>query len=372
MIPYYLLVIYVLLIVILYKSKIIEHDNVKFLLIMIPLFMFAILRGNGKGDYFAYIDRGEKIKEVADIFDSMKTGMEPGYGFVAYLVYHLGLPRQFVIVLMNAVSMWLMSKYIKNCSVNWGLSVLLYLPLYFQFDMHAVRTGVSIAICAYAYRYIKERSLIKYVICVLIASLFHSIAIISLAAYFLYELKIKMETGLLVLFIELALIRLLNINYYVGYLLKLLRLEYLGNKLISYTVDKVDLYGYPMPLYDPRIWIGIGVFFLASNYIHDKTKEKQFFINGTFMYAFIMILLSNTTFFAYRVSAFYYIYLVVTVPMLISEYQKWNQVMGRYRRLQMYLLCTFFFSALNMAYARITMVDYISVFRSGAGLVPYR
>ncbi len=372
MFPYYGIVLFVFLIVVFYKPRIKDQNKRKILFLMLMLFLFAALRGNGKGDYFAYISRGDKVKELADIINYDKTGMEPGYGLLAYIVYKTHLPRQFVIIFMNMISIGNMMRFIKRYSTNWPLSVLLFMPLYFQFDMHAARTAVSISICAIGYKYIKERNLLKYTICIAVASLFHSIAIITIIAYFIYGIKIRLEPGGIILLSEILLIRFTGVNTLLAIVLEKLRLGWLAEKLINYTTGyKGEVYGYPMSLYDPRIWIGIIVFAFGAMYIHNKTNDENFMVNGSFLYAFAIIFFSNTTFFAYRLSSFFYVYLIILIPEIIAKYKLYAGRMYAIDRMRMFVLSACFFTVLNLVYAHVSMIDYIPVFRNGEGLLPF-
>ena len=338
-----------------------------------PLFLFAAFRGNGNGDYFAYLDRGVYISTIQDVLYNRKIGMEIGYRWIVYVVRLLRLPRQFVVVFMNAISFSCIATFIKRYSKDWCLSLLLFIPLFFQFDMHAARAAVAIGFCAVGFKYIKERKFVKYIATIVIACMFHLSALISIPLYFFYGKRIKLKSGLLILMVELLVIRFLGIYTLMARLFTLLHLDYFAEKLIAYTSS--ETYGYTMNLYDPRIWIGIFVFLFSCTTVPEKNEDEIFMTNAVFMYSFILILFSNTTFFAYRLSAFYYIYILLLIPSIVLKYHYHSAneygYMSHYsERIRLFYFFSMIFSVLNMFYARI-MIEYKTVFETGSGLLNY-
>lgn len=371
--PYYLIIIYIFIVVGFVLPKIGDKNKYKYLFMIIPLFLFAAIRGNGKGDYFAYIDRGAKIKNIYDILYDNYAGMEIGYRAIAYLVYILKLPRQFTVIFMNVISLTNISVYIKKNSEDWSLSLLLFMPLFFLFDMHAARTAVSISICALGYKYIKEKNLVKYIICVMIGCMFHSVAVISILAYFISYKRITLKTGLIVLMFEMAIIRFININTFLSHAFNLIHLNYFSEKILTYTTTKSDLYGYPMKLYDPRIWLGIVVFTAATVYICEKNDVVRFMTNGVWLYVFILILFSNTSMFAYRLSSFFYPYLIVLVPSIVTNFKIQKNLIGynHGKRVGLFYTILSLFTVLNFAYAKVSMAEYVPFFVNGYGIPTY-
>lgn len=371
--PYYILVMYIFIVVGFCKPKIGDKNYWKYFLLIIPLFFFAALRGNGNGDYFVYLNRGEQIKTFKAAITDKTVGMEIGYRILSFIVFKMRLPRQFTLIFMNVISLTCISLFIIRYSKDWPVSLLLYLPLFFQFDMHATRTAVAIGICAVGYKYVKERNLIKYFICVALACAFHSAALVSIIAFFLYNKKINSGIGGIILGLEIVIVRCISIVEILKIFLTKLHFDYFLQKLVTYSTTKADLYGYALNLYDVRIWIGICIFFVAKTFVCCKKRsDENFMINSIFMYAFLLILFSSNTFFAYRLSAFFYIYLATLVPDIIMNCVPVQSpfIDGRIPRVRMFYCCIMFFTAWNLAYA-MTMVEYISIFKSGYGLMPY-
>ena len=71
------------------------------------------------------------------------------------------------------------------------LSVILYVAIdFYAFIFSGLRQGIAIALTFYSYRYIVENKTLKYLCCILLATLFHTSAIVFLPVYFIRKIKI--------------------------------------------------------------------------------------------------------------------------------------------------------------------------------------
>lgn len=370
--PYYLLVFYEFFIITFILPRLGDKRRWKFLLMILPMFFIAVFRGNGNGDYFTYLDRGEMVKSWDDVLHKNKVGMEIGYRATAYMVRVFRLPRQYTVAIMNVISLACITAFIKKNSKDWCFSLLLFMPLFLQFDMHAARTAVAIGICALNYTYIKERNLIKFLIVVGVACLFHTIALISVPLYFMYDKYIDIKSGLLILGIEILFIRSLGIYNLLAIIFERLHLSYFAEKLMTYTTSAE--YGYALKLYDPRIWIGIVIFIFFGVTVPEKDVEDKFLSNAIFMYSFVIILFSNTTFFAYRLCAFYYTYILLLIPRATLKYHYHSEEQylssSKIKRIRLFYGLNTIFTILNLFYAS-NLLEYKTVFETKFGLLPY-
>lgn len=104
---------------------------------------------------------------------------------------------------------------------NYSLSVFIFICLFLFSFLSIIRQALAISICFYAYRYIVDRKLLKYIVLVVLASLFHSSALVALCLYWLPGFKIKTLIVLSVLFLiakTLLLNFLLSFELYTAYL----------------------------------------------------------------------------------------------------------------------------------------------------------
>ncbi len=91
----------------------------------------------------------------------------------------------------------LMTIYKLSKKVNVFVTTFLFLLLFYQECFNAMRQMPAIAIVFLSYTYIFERKIIPYTICILIASMFHSTALLALPIYLLYNYKLKSVTDYL-------------------------------------------------------------------------------------------------------------------------------------------------------------------------------
>lgn len=84
------------------------------------------------------------------------------------------------------------SVFIYRHSENVYLSEIIYLSLgFYSISLNIVRQFIAISICLFAFSFLRKRRIILYTIFVVLASLFHSSAMIMLPAYFLVSMKVS-------------------------------------------------------------------------------------------------------------------------------------------------------------------------------------
>lgn len=89
-------------------------------------------------------------------------------------------------LIINTLFFSTMYKYRKDIPL-W-LSMLSYLTLYYCRTFDYLRQAFSLAIIFFSLRYIEQEKIMKYIVCILIASLFHASAIIAISFYFIYKI----------------------------------------------------------------------------------------------------------------------------------------------------------------------------------------
>ena len=244
--------------------------------------------------------------------------MDTGYCFLAWIVNIFHLPAQAIIVAMNFISICCIGVFIKRYSNIPILSVLLFLPFFYQFDMHAARTACAIGIVTLATPYVLERRPLKFAIVIMIAFLFHSESIIALFLYFLPVIHIDLTTGIILLFVDI-LIALPNLSdKFCLFILSKTGLTTLYTRFLGYT--KSVFYGYSAKLYDPRFVLFFCIFIFACIRLQDKNDvTSRLLLNTAFFTIFIMIFFLNHTIMCYRLSPFYGIYSIVLIPAILKH-----------------------------------------------------
>lgn len=353
--PYFLLVVLIYIIQFGFSGK--RKEDLRFYTGILILFLFAAFRGNGSGDYFEYLSRGEYIYTINDIFHN-NTHMEIGYAVLYYIVNLLHLPKQCVIMAMNFISIACISKFIYKYSPYKCLSLLLFLPLYFQFDMHAARTAVAISISALSITYAYKRKFLKFCIVIISAMMFHQTAAIAFIIYFLVNVRINLYLGIIWILAGMGFVQLIGVDRLALNIFKVMQLEYFYAKYDRYVNS--ELYGYKFSLFDPRLWLVIAIFILAKLFCKNAEKLENLFINCCFINIMSLVLLSEHTFICYRLSSFFNIYTIILVPLILNRLCKAECYKSRFTLRSNRIIAKSMVLSLFMIYALIfVLAEYV-------------
>lgn len=159
------------------------------LLTFIPMFSInACMKytGNDYGNYYSYFQ---------NITSGREQEVEIGYKAICMLVSKLGLEFQWVYVIFSLISYSILLMCVKKYSKNYAVTYLMFfLNGYFALlGLNQIRQFVSVVVIYYAYDYIKNRKIIKYCICILIATCFHITSIVMLPFYWILQKKWRLS-----------------------------------------------------------------------------------------------------------------------------------------------------------------------------------
>jgi len=312
MIPYVLLILFIVILQIRNKN-VLDKENHKYVFSLIILFLFAALRGNGDGDYFTYIQYSKYITTFESVINN-NFPMEIGFRIISYFINIINANQQFVIIIMNAISITCVGIFINRYSSNKMMSVFLFLPFYFSFDMHTARTAVAIGISLLSLKYVIDKNFFKFLIVVLVSSAFHTISLAVLIIYFLAYLKINVKFGILLITMVVISTSIVSVDKTVISLFDMIGLHSIGSRYSIYVSN--ESYGYAFNIFDPRLIIAIGLFVFAKLRLPNPNEIEKLLINITWLSAIVMIVMREHTIFVIRMSSFFTIYSIVLVPLL--------------------------------------------------------
>ena len=174
----------------------------------IPLLFFMSFRAINVGaDTKQYVFVFNQISNIS-LFDLFKTNtyavggryrlsFEYGYRLFNKLVSYFSTDGQAITVANSILIIFLLSLLIKKRSMHPALSIWLYITLgVFQTEMNMSRNAIAILICYLSLQFIKEKKLVKYILCVLIATLFHTSSILFIPLYWIVD-KVKLTPKLM-------------------------------------------------------------------------------------------------------------------------------------------------------------------------------
>ncbi|QBN19800.1 EpsG family protein [Flavobacterium nackdongense] len=164
-------------------------------IIFITLFLFSALRYDIGWDYMSYLEeiqgginelklsRFEPLSKAILIFSAI-TNFYP-FTFIVF---------SFVILIFVKYAI---DKYSYNSTISW--LVFYSLPLFFFASLSTLRQSAATALILYSFTFAKEKKFIYFIICIILASSFHSSGIIGLFILPLVILKIDKKINILLL-----------------------------------------------------------------------------------------------------------------------------------------------------------------------------
>lgn len=177
----------------------------KILVAIISIQMFLIFALNFKpltGDlityeyYYGYISSFsfENILQSSSLF-SGPLGFEFGYVLSNWIFGRLGATFDVFMVVYYAVCVFCVSRFIYKYSDDIPMSYMIFMSLGAFVTMFGIlRQSLGLAILLLAIPSIKKKHFIRYLLWILLASLFHKTLLLAIPLYFLDRLRVKRST----------------------------------------------------------------------------------------------------------------------------------------------------------------------------------
>lgn len=122
------------------------------------------------------------------------------------LIFDLGLPFYVVTLVMAIITVTLKFTTIYRNVAFPMLAVFFYfMPIMFFEDSGQMRQGIGIAVCVFSFKYIKERNLWMFLLCMYIALGFHKTSIVFVPAYWLVKIPLNRSRIIWILVVSLLL-----------------------------------------------------------------------------------------------------------------------------------------------------------------------
>lgn len=221
-------------------------------------------------------------------------------------------------------------------SVNPIFSFFIYFCVYYFDSLGIIRQALAVSIILYGFDYIRKRLFLRYLLFVIIASLFHKTAIISLFFYFIYKMNLK-------LMLVLSLLLLLMLNYIYYFLFE--------NDIMKFYFTAYDNFsgGDKVKIFNIIVYF-LLLFISKCNHTYKKAE-------GLFSLVFLGLVLPFTFggHLGGRVSAYFLIFNIILIPVVLIKSN-------------IYLKLTFIM--LFVVYYIVFL--YISQYSGRSGFIPYQ
>lgn len=313
------LVIFGLLLFLLIKGEEVDKKNSKLFLLFVCFLM--IIGAGGRyyvgADYPVYKHMYEEslplYTSYKDVFDKAlfrPNSMEIEWLFVLInkILFDFGLSFHVLTFLLATISITLLYKTFTKYSTFPALSFLFYfMAIYFYSDAGQMRQALGTAFCVYSIKYIINRNLWKYLICMFLALGMHKTAIIFLPAFWIVLLPLNANRWMVLLVFAIFLAPFQIYNYFGGILSSVTPQDVSG-AFEGYSNDKY--YGNALETGFGDV-INLAFIFLFFKY--DKQGQKniyyyEYFRNLAFFGYFLYYIFRGNEIFATRLPGPYLAY----------------------------------------------------------------
>ncbi len=211
-----------------FVGKIAEETNNKKLvwIIVLALSLIAGLRAISVGIDSKNYDNWFKM--LANGNGNQIYGVEVTFIYICNFFLSLWNNTNFIFFLLAALShgliIFTLWRNRENLSFRWG--VLVYYVMFFAMSLNGMRQFAAVAIVIYATNFVKEGKYVRFVLAILLGTLFHVTALVGII-YILYEIPFiksyerKRKTALIIILCVMGSVALLAAGYllerYSGY-----------------------------------------------------------------------------------------------------------------------------------------------------------
>ncbi len=265
--------------------------------------------------------------------DLKNYNLEFGYVLLNKIIYSLGFDFNFFLSIVALIVCIPTAYLYKKESDDGVITILLYLTStsIFVLNFSGLRQVIAITFAVPAYYAVKNKKLIRFLIFVFLASLFHISAWIMVAMYPAYRIKIE-KRGLFVIAPILLLIFIFRIPIF--------------NFLLQFLSDKYqDLYGKTTQTGAVMMIILLGLFVVFSFVFTDEEKIDDD-TNGLRVFliiSFALQLFSTVHYIAMRFNYYYLLFLPITITKVMSNSNKQDKSFVMIIKIIFVLFFTFYF-----------------------------
>ncbi|MHB8126274.1 MAG: EpsG family protein [Desulfitobacteriaceae bacterium] len=157
------------------------------------IFLIQAVRGFTVGtDIHTYLLAYQNSKNLNFFKGDILLDFELGYSLYTQFFSRIGFSEQQYLALTAIVIIVPIGLIVYRNSKMPEMSMFLYIVLgFFTFAFSGLRQSIAIALVFFSFEYIKKEKYFKFLACIVLATLFHTSAIVCVILYPLYKLKIR-------------------------------------------------------------------------------------------------------------------------------------------------------------------------------------
>lgn len=282
-------------------------------LISIILILIAVLRHESVGsDVSRYCEHFKVISKLEWSSISLYYKKDVFFYYCTKLVTLVTENQQIWLGAIATIYVSSHSYIIEKYSKDALLSYILLLSMgWYHFSLTGLRQAVALGIIAYSYVYLLENKRYKFIITILIASLFHSSAVVFLVAYPVSKLKLGMKQ------VFITTISLLSLTFGNNYIEMIFSFIFETDRYSGYSNSDVTL---SMSMYILIVIIYCyAAFYLFKSKKQDVINEKLFNI---LTFGMVFQLYSSVLAEMFRVALYFNISILCLLPNILCTYEQ--------------------------------------------------
>ena len=295
---YFLLILYMIFFFQIKNQKI---KSVLFIVAVIQLILLQGLRspylGNDMPFYWFYYNK----QLPYSITNLSFSNFEILFKVLTKVISSITLDKHIYLVIISFLSTVPISIVIYKKSKNPILSLLLFLSFgFYNFNFSGLRQAIAFAIVFYSFLFIIDRKLIKFIISIVIASLFHSSALVFIPAYFLFDFKITKFKIILMIFIDVFI--------------------YIFKVPIFGFINSFFYEEYGMVLSDSYLWMimCLSILMICLLFYKKISSDNKSILYNLVIIGTAIMLLSPIANNILRVANYYFMFIILLIPEVIS------------------------------------------------------
>lgn len=285
--------------------------------VFLSLFLVSALRWKVGTDYYEYT----KLFEIAPTYTYSEIISDKFpellYSTVTWVSMNLFNNPKVTFAIYSFLICYFFTKAISKYSSNYTLSIILYiLTMSYYNSFNGILQWTASGVIVLGYKHILQRNFKRYLVYIIIATMFHSTAIIMLPVYFIVNKEIFSINNLILCII--AGICFIFFNSFVEVLLKLIQ----GTSYAHYSewFETGGRTANPLRFLVACVPSLFSII-LYSNKIVKKENQIKILTNLSILNSLCMLVATQNYIFA-RFSIYFDIYNVFLLPLLIEKIEK--------------------------------------------------
>jgi len=302
----------------------IKPNKVFVLCALLSLVLIAGLRAN-IGDTYVYIDVFKKNDFTWSYIISKK---DIGFGIFQMILKHFSTDPQIMIFTTALITNGLVVFVLYNYSRIFELSLYVYITGgLFLVSMNGIRQVLAAAIAFTGIRFLMEGSWKKYILVVLLASLFHQSALILIPIYFIVRFKAWSKVTIALILLSIVIVT--GYGYFSSLLFSAIKDTQYANYKNFHEGGANVIRGvvYAVPLL---------IAFVGRNKLRRMFPNSDIVINMTLL-GFVFMVVSTQNWIFARVSIYFDFYYLILISWIIKLFREKDEKLIYYAIIICYL-----------------------------------